>query len=194
MLKRDETGLLPWFGVRVRSNYERVAALHMRDRGFEEYNPVCQTVRQWSDRKKVVEQALFPGYVFCRLNYHDRLPVLSIPGVVGLVGFANQPCPIPEAEIDSVRQMMDSGSLVMPWPFLRPGQAVMMSKGPLAGLEGTLLQVKGKFRLVVSLTLLQRSVAAEVDRQWVTPVNSTSAHSGNFQSAGRIPGVVELAS
>ena len=80
-----------WFALRVRSNYEHVAAIHLRDRGFEEFSPTYRTERQWSDRKKQMDLSLFPGYVFCRLNPEHRLPVLTIPGTVGLVGFGKGP-------------------------------------------------------------------------------------------------------
>lgn len=164
----------PWFALRVRSNFERVAAVHLRDRGFEEFSPTYRTERQWSDRKKQVDQFLFPGYVFCRLDPEDRLPVLSIPGTVGLVGFGKGPTPIPEDEIEAVRRMTGSGLLVGPWPFLEVGQTVLIERGPLAGLEGILQEIKKTFRLVVSIRLLQRSVSAEVDRSWLRPLPSSS--------------------
>ena len=163
-------GLLPWLAVRVRSNRERIVAVHLRDRGYEEFSPTYLAARQWSDRKKTIDRFLFPWYVFCRLNPQDRLPVLTVPGVVGLVGFGKVPTPIPDDEIERVRRMVDSGLLVTPWPFLEVGSTVLIERGPLAGLEGILQEVKGKFRIVVSIRLLQRSVSAEIDRIWVRPL------------------------
>ena len=160
----------PWYAVRVRSNYESVTVSHLRERGYEELAPSYQTERRWSDRKKVVEQFLFPGYVFCRFDVENRLPVLTAPGVVGLVGFGKIPAPIPDHEIEAIRSMVQSGLLVTPWPFLQIGQQVVIEHGPLSGVEGILQEVKGKFRLVVSICLLQRSVATEVDRDWVRPI------------------------
>src|SRR5215472_18217658 len=93
----------PWYAVRVRSNYESLTVMHLRERGFEQLAPSYQTERQWSDRKKRVEQFLFPGYVFCRLAVENRLPVLTAPGVVGLVGFGKIPAPIPDQEIENIR-------------------------------------------------------------------------------------------
>lgn len=174
----------PWFALRVRSNYERVAAIHLRDRGFEEFSPTYKTERQWSDRKKQIDAFLFPGYVFCRLNPTDRLPVLTIPGVVGLVGFGKGPTPIPQNEIESVRRMVGSGLLVAPWPFLSAGEAVLIERGPLAGVEGILKEVKKSFRLVVSVHLLQRSVSVEVDRSWVRPVSSARPARAAQDSSG----------
>ena len=162
----------PWFAVRVRSNYEKIAELHLRERGYERFAPSYKVERQWSDRKKEMDRFLFPGYVFCRLDRHDRLPVLTIPGVVGLVGFGKIPAPIPDEEIERIQRMLESGLLVKPWPFLEVGQTVLIEQGPLAGMEGILAEEKGQCRLVVSVHLLRRSVAAEVDRTWVRPLQS----------------------
>jgi transcription antitermination factor NusG len=167
----DHVGLLfPWFAVRVRSNYERTAAVHLRERGYEEFSPSYKVERRWSDRKKTIEKFLFPGYVFSRLDPLNRLPVLTVPGVVGLVGLGKTPSPIPDHEIENIRTMVQSGLLVQPWPFLEVGQRVVIERGPLTSVEGILQDIKGKFRLVVSIALLQRSVSAEVDRDWVRPV------------------------
>ncbi len=163
----------PWFALRVRSNHERGAVLHLRGRGIEEFSPTYRAEKQWSDRKKIVDQFLFPGYVFCRLDPSDRLPALSIPGAVGLVGFGAGPTPIPTEEILAVRQMVDSGLLVAPWPFLQTGQRVLVERGPLEGLEGILQEIKKTFRLVVSIEILQRSVSVELDRSWIRPVGKS---------------------
>ena len=162
----------PWFAVRVRSNQERTAILHLRQRGYEEFAPSYKSERIWSDRKKQIDQFLFPGYVFCRFNPDDRLPVLTAPGVVDLVGFGRVPEPIPNDEIERVRRMVESGLLVTPYPFLHVGQTVLIERGPLPGLEGMLVELKGKRRLVVSINLLQRSVSAELDRHSVRPVRA----------------------
>jgi transcription antitermination factor NusG len=163
-----------WYAVRVRSNYEKVSALHLEERGYEKFTPSYKMERRWSDRKKEIEQFLFPGYVFCRLNPQYRLPVLSAPGVVGLVGCGKIPAPIPDYEIDRIRTMVQSGLLVTPWPFLELGQTVLIEQGPLAGVEGILEEVKGKCRLIVSINLLRRSVGAEVDRRWVRPLKPSN--------------------
>ena len=159
-----------WYAVRVRSNYERVTASHLRERGYEEFSPSYKVQRRWSDRTKTIEQFLFPGYVFARLNPHNRLLVVTSPGVVGLVGLGKTPTPIPDQEIENIRTLVRSGLLMKPWPYLEVGQRVLIERGPLAGVEGILQQVKAKFRLVVSISLLHRSVSAEVDRTWVRPV------------------------
>jgi transcription antitermination factor NusG len=184
-----------WFALRVRSNFERVAVEHLRSRGLEEFSPTYKTERRWSDRRKQIDAFLFPGYVFCRLNPNDRLPVLTVPGTVGLVGFGAGPTPIPDNEIESIRRIIGSGLLVAPWPFLNIGQSVLIERGPLTGVEGILKEVKKTFRLVVSVELLQRSVSVEIDRNWVRPLSKMSPPA-TLRNSARIsnPGMVRLSS
>jgi transcription antitermination factor NusG len=168
----------PWFALRVRSNYERITVAHLRDRGYEDFAPSYKVEKRWSDRTKQIEQFLFPGYIFCRFDPNDRLPVLTTPGVVDLVGFGKMPEHIPDSEIDRVRKMVESGLLVTPYPYLQVGQAVLIERGPLSGVEGILVDVKGKARLVVSVNLLQRSVSAEVERLAIRPIQTLSTDLG----------------
>jgi transcriptional antiterminator NusG len=175
----------PWFALRVRSNYERITVSHLRERGYEEFAPSCKIEKRWSDRTKQIDQFLFPGYIFCRFDPNDRLPVLTAPGVVDVVGFGRTPERIPEAEVDRVRRMVESGLLVTPYPYVQVGQAVLIERGPLSGVEGILVEVKGKVRLVVSVNLLQRSVSAEVDRHSIRPIQKLSTDIGRI---GRVLG------
>jgi len=168
----------PWFAVRVRSNHERITAAHLRERGYEEFAPACKIEKRWSDRTKQIDQFLFPGYIFCRFDPNDRLPVITAPGVVDVVGFGKTPERIPDAEVERVRRMVDSGLLISPYPYVEVGQAVLIERGPLAGVEGILVEAKGKIRLVVSVNLLQRSVSAEVDRHSVRPIKALSTDIG----------------
>ncbi|MBN9662333.1 MAG: hypothetical protein J0H49_29310 [Acidobacteria bacterium] len=162
-------------------------SLHLRERGFEEFTPSYRVERQWSDRIKSIDQPLFPGYVFCRLNVNDRMPVLTVPGVVGLVGIGKQPVSIAELEMERVRTMVRSGVAVSPWPFLKEGDSVLIERGPLAGLEGILQRLKGKLRIVVSVSLLQRSVSAEIDTSWVRPLLNSSPRVELIDNGGSIP-------
>lgn len=175
----------PWFAVRVRSNCEKIVELHLRERGYERFSPSYRVEAQWSDRKKEVERILFPGYVFCRLDPHNRLPVLSAPGVVGLVGFGKTPAPIPSDEIERIQRLVESGLLVKPWPFLELGQTVLIERGPLTGMEGILVEEKGECRLVLSINLLRRSVAAEVDRGWVRPLPYARSYAADGDRRGQ---------
>jgi transcription antitermination factor NusG len=166
--------LCPWFALRIRSKHEQTTMLHLESRGYEQFSPTYKIERQWSDRKKMTDQSLFPGYIFCRLDTNDRLPVLTVPGVVGIVGFGDGPTSIPEEEVERVRAMLRSGLLVTPWPFLKIGQTVLIERGPLAGIEGIFQEVKGRCRIVVSISLLQRSVSSEIERSWVRPLSTHS--------------------
>ncbi len=177
---RENCEAYHWFAIRVRSNQERTAIAHLRERGYQQFAPSFKSERRWSDRTKEIDQYLFPGYVFCRFDPVDRLAVLTAPGVVDLVGFGKTPEAIPDQEIERVRKMVESGLLITPYPFLNVGQPVLIERGPLTGLEGILVEVKGKRRLVVSISLLQRSVSAEVDRHWVRPVHALALAVGNL--------------
>src|SRR5258708_7185460 len=130
----------PWFALRVRSNCERITLTHLRERGYEEFAPSYKSERRWSDRTKQIEQFLFPGYIFCRFDPNERLPILTAPGVVDVVGFGRMPEPIPHAEIERVRRMSESGLLVTPYPYVQVGQAVLIERGPLSGVEGILVE------------------------------------------------------
>ena len=127
------------------------------------------------DRVKQVELPLFPGYLFCRFDVNSRLPILVTPGVKLIVGCGKTPVAVSEGEIGAIRNVIESGAAAEPWPFLTAGQRVRIQDGSLAGLEGILLQVKTSWRIVLSVDLLQRSVAVEVDRASVVPVSTASA-------------------
>ncbi|MFB3828578.1 MAG: transcription termination/antitermination protein NusG [Bryobacteraceae bacterium] len=161
-----------WYAVRVRSNHERVVQAALRYRGIEEYLPVYRKRSRWSDRTRDIDVPLFPGYVFGRFDPARRAAVLVAPGVVQVLGDSSGPLPIDNRELESVRRFVDSCLAVTPWPYVAVGDRVLVEHGPLAGQEGILLRVKDSLRLVVSLTLLQRSVAVEVDRDWVRPLGS----------------------
>ena len=155
--------LHPWHGIRTRSNYERLAALNLKDRGFQPFLPVYKLRRRWSDRTVTTELPLFPGYVFCRFDHSCRLPIVTVPGVVGIIGCGTQPAPIPDSEIEAVRRVVESGFATEPAPFLREGQRIRVIHGPLRSLEGTLLRKKSMVCLVVSVEMLQRSISVEID-------------------------------
>jgi len=158
-----------WYVLRVRSRFENTVAAHLRGRGYELFLPLYKCRRRWSDRYKEIELPLFPGYVFCQLNPLNRLPVLSIPGVVHIVGVGQVPLPVDEAEIVAIQTAIRSGLPRQPWPFLQIGHKVRVEYGPLCGIEGILLRFGGHQRLVLSVILLQRSVAVQVDESWVQP-------------------------
>jgi transcription antitermination factor NusG len=163
----DATPGWPWFALQVRARSERTIAELLRSKGYEEFLPLYHCKRRWSDRIKRVMQPLFPGYVFCRLDLQHRLPVLVTPGVLQIVGLGKTPTPIDESEIISLQKIVTSGVQTEPWPFMKIGERVRIVRGALEGVEGILNAFKGPSRLVVSVTLLRRSVAVEIDEDWI---------------------------
>ena len=164
-----------WFALRVRPRYEKMVSTSLQSKDIEEFLPLYKVRSRWSDRLKELERPLFHGYVFCRINPVHRLPVLTTPGVIHFVGIQKEPAPIADSEIESLRAIVRSGLPSIPWPFLRVGQKVRIERGPLQDVEGILTSVKGLNRLVISVNILQRSVAVEIDRDWAAPVNPTRA-------------------
>lgn len=164
---------LPWFALQVRARHEQGVAGHLEGKGYELFLPLYKCRKRWSDRVKEVEAPLFPGYLFCRLNPQDRLPILKSPGMIQIVGSNRIPTAVDEHEIQAIRAMVASGIPNQPWPFLAAGDRVRIESGPLRGLEGILVEFKGNHRLVLSVTLLQRSVAVEIDSAFVTSLRSS---------------------
>ena len=160
----------PWYAVRVRSRFEFVTSAVLEERGYETFLPSYRSRRAWSDRMKEVEIPLFPGYLFCRFDAADPYRVLNSPGVVNVISVGRRPLPVDEQEVASIQKVCRSGRDTQPWPFLQVGRRVRVECGPLAGTEGIVLEVKSVCRIVVSLTLLQRSVSAEIEREWIRPV------------------------
>jgi transcription antitermination factor NusG len=162
----------PWFALQIRMRHEVSVADHLAGKGYEWFLPLYKARRRWSDRVKEVSSPLFPGYLFCRFNPHDRLPILKTPGVTQIVGYNHVPVPVDEQEIDAIRRLVASGLPNFPCAFLQVGSQVRIETGALRGLEGILTELKGKRRLVLSITLLQRSVAVEIDSDAVSVVRS----------------------
>lgn len=159
----------PWFALHVKPHHERTAHLALSSKGLQCYLPLYPSRRRWSDRSKDLLLPLFPGYLFCRLSPRDRLRVETTPSVLAIVGCGGSFLSVPESEISAIEIMLASGRPVLPHPYFKQGDFVFIHRGPLQGLEGILLQVKNIWRVVVSVTLLQRSVSVEVDRESVSP-------------------------
>ena len=170
--KFDSTGSRQWFALRVKSNRETIVADGVRNKGLEEFLPMYKSCHRWSDRLKSVQVPLFPGYIFCRIDPNLRLPVLTVPGALHFVGIGKVPVPIDSFEIAAIQNAVRSGLPAEPWAYLNVGQLVRLDDGPLAGLEGILIETRKQYRVVVSVSLLQRSVAVEIERDWVTPLGA----------------------
>jgi len=163
-----------WYALQIRSRKESYVAAQIRGQGYECLLPTHKNIRKWSDRMKELEQPLFPGYLFCRFDLQNRRAVISTPGVLQIVRYGKTAIPISEEEIQALQLAVSSGIPKQPWPYLQIGQRVRVNYGTLTGLEGILVNVKGNHRVVLSVTLLQRSVAMEVESSWLSPVRGAA--------------------
>lgn len=162
--------LFPWFALRTKHQHERVVLSSLRGKGYEGYLPVYQSRRVRAGKPQSMELPLFPGYVFCRFDRNQRLPILTTPGVFSIVGVGSLPCEISQEEMDAVRRVADSGLQCQPHePFMKVGQAIRITDGPLRDVRGILLAFRDTARVVVSISMLQRSIAVDVPPQWVVP-------------------------
>ena len=160
---------LPWFALQVRTRHEMAIAGFLEAKGYQQFVPLYNVKKRWSDRIKVTQAPLFPGYLFCRLDPQYRLPVLKTPGVIQIVGTNRIPAPVDEAEIQAIQTLIASGLQTEPWPFLAVGDHVRIEAGCLRGMDGIVVKLKENYRLVVSVSLLRRSVAVEIDSALVGP-------------------------
>lgn len=152
-----------WYVLYTFPRHEKRVAEQIEMRRFTSFLPVYRSVRRWKDRRKELELALFPGYVFVRMQLENRLRVLQLPGVVRLVCFNGQPAAIAAEEIEVLRSKLSGGQRIEPHPYLRTGRRVRVRSGPMQGLEGIVVRRKDRYRLVFSIDLIQRSVAVELD-------------------------------
>lgn len=164
-----------WYALQVWARKESSVANHLESQGFECFLPKYVSVRRWSDRVKELEQPLFPGYLFSRFDFENRRPLVTTPGVLQIVGFGKKPTPVSEHEIHALQLAVASGLPKQPWPYLEAGMKVRLTRGNLQNLEGILVNFKGSHRVVLSVSLLQRSVALEVDLDWVAPAETSAA-------------------
>jgi transcriptional antiterminator NusG len=155
---------LPWYGVRTRSNHERIAAMVLSGKGYESYLPLYSIRRRGTNHTPAkTELPLFPGYLFCRFDVKKRLPILMTTGVLSVLGSGNEPLAIPEEEIEKVKAILRSGLAAQPCANLKEGQRVRVTDGSLAGVEGILVKKKSQSRMVISVGTLQRSISVEID-------------------------------
>jgi transcription antitermination factor NusG len=181
-----------WFALQVHTGRERWIASFLSERGFHQLLLLQKNVRQWSDRSKTIETPVFPGYVFCQFPLGKRAEVLAAPGVLRVAGMGRVPEPIAEEEIYALQRLYTLDFRLEPWPFLREGDLVRIEEGPLSGITGRFVETKKNRRIIVSVSILERSVAAEVDKVCVTTVSE----SGNAILARQRPtpeGVQSLA-
>jgi|SRR5581483_1934322 len=164
---------MDWFAIRVKSNREKVAQQHLAGKGYEVFLPAYRPKED--ARRSLSELPLFPGYLFCRFDVNNRLPILIVPGVVHIVGFGRRPVPVDESELESVRILVKAGLPLWPDEPYTIGQAIRIQKGPLTGAQGVIIGL-GEQRLVVSISLLQRSVSVELEREWLSDAVAYGAY------------------
>lgn len=162
-----------WYAVYTKSRHEKRIKEQLDQRSIESFLPLHQALHRWKDRRVTVSLPVFPGYLFVRISLPEhRLPVVAVPGVVNLVGALGGPTPIADQEIEVLRLCSLRGHKMMPHPYLAVGGRVRVHNGPLTDLEGIFLRRRGKSRLILSVKLIARSVAVEVDAADVAPVSA----------------------
>ncbi len=158
-----EPGRENWYAVYTCARHERRVAEQIERRSFTCFLPVYRSVRRWKDRRKELELALFPSYVFVQMALENRMQVLQVPGVVRLVSCQGQPVALPAEEIAALQNRLSGDARIEPHPYLRAGRRVRVRQGAMQGLEGIFVRRKDCCRVVFSIDLLMRSVAVEVD-------------------------------
>jgi transcription antitermination factor NusG len=166
-----DQGALNWYALYTCPRHEKRVAEQIEQHRISCFLPLYRSVRRWKDRRKELELALFPGYVFVRVALQDRLRVLRLPGAVRLVTFNGQPATLGDDEIEGLRQRLSVNRTMEPHPYLRVGRRVRVCGGPMQGLEGIIVRKKDSCRVVFSLDLIMRSVAVEVDEADVEPIH-----------------------
>lgn len=167
-----------WFAIQVKPRYEFLAASILRGKGFKEFTPSYKIQRQWSDRRTQVELPLFPGYIFCKFNSQIRVPIMTTPGVIRIIG-TNMA--IPDEEIEAIHAVVANKIAAVPTEYLKIGTRVQVISGPLSGLQGVLLSYGNQHRLILSITLVQNSISVEMDQSNVSPIPESAPPIKNSQ-------------
>jgi transcription antitermination factor NusG len=152
-----------WYALYTSARHEKSVANQIERRELSCFLPSYRSVRRWKDRRKELELALFPGYVFVHMSLSNKLKVLQVPGVVQIVSFHGQPAALPAEEIEALRNRLSGSAKIEPHPYLRTGRRVRVRNGPFQGLEGVIVRRKERCRLIFSIDLIQRSLAIELD-------------------------------
>jgi len=180
-----------WYALQVRTRWENSTALLLSGKGYETFLPTFRTKKRSNGLTREIASPLFPGYVFCQFDAHKRLPILVTPGVISVVGRGRVPLPVDDNEMAAVRNIVSSGLRAEPWPYLEIGQRVRIEGDALQGLEGILVQLKGNQRVVVSVSLLRRSVALEIDSCSVRPIRTIRVGEAKLPAVhGDLQGVI----
>jgi len=164
-----------WCAIQTRYQHEHLTNQILDNKGFETFFPTFARIRQWKDRKKKIWEALFPGYLFVADIAERRVQVVTTPGVCSIVCFANLPALIPSHEIESIRRAVSSAYPVEPHPHIKQGDRVRVNEGPLSGIEGVLIRKGSSTRLILSIEMLGRAAAVEIDSACVERISPAAA-------------------
>jgi len=161
-----------WYALYTRHQHEKTVAQMLTGKGFETFLPLYSDVRRWKNGVKQLSLPLFPCYVFLRGPVGRWLPVLTTPGIHSTVGFGGKLATIPPSEIEAIRRVVESSIKAEPHPFIKCGDRIRIKAGALMGLEGLLIRKKNQWKFLLSVEMLERSVAVEVDASIVERVNA----------------------
>ncbi|MGH9432793.1 MAG: transcription termination/antitermination protein NusG [Terriglobia bacterium] len=171
----SNSDMIPWHALYTRHQHEKLVEQILIEKGFETFLPLYNVSRRWKDRVQRLALPLFPSYVFIHGGLDRRLDIVTTTGFHSIVSNGERPGTITQQEIDAIRQLIETKLRVEPHPFLKVGDRVRVKSGPLAGFEGVLVRKKNQCRLVLSVELLQKSVATEVDAAAVERISQSSA-------------------
>lgn len=161
-----------WYVAQTCAHHEKRISEQLGLRGIENFLPLYERISQWKDRRVCLQVPLFAGYVFVRLALREQLRVLQLPGVAQLVGFGGLPSALPDNEIEGIRNSLKLRLRAEPFSYLAVGQRIRIDRGPLQGVEGILVRRKNCLRLVLSVALIQRSIAVEIDAADVSAIRA----------------------
>jgi len=167
-----------WYAGYTAARHEKRVAQHLSQRGVEHFLPLYEAVHRWNNGCHRVSLPLFPGYIFVRIPLRERMRVLEVPGFVRLVGFNALPQPLSDADIEKMKNALSSGVVAEPYPYLTAGTRVEVRRGPLAGMTGILLRRQNKYRVVISVDLIQRAMVVEVAAEDVAPIRKSVLRAG----------------
>lgn len=158
-----------WFALYTKGRHEKLVHQELQKKGIEAFLPLRKITRQWSDRKKIIEEPLFKSYLFVRTPFTERFAILNTVGVVSFVGKKSDPVEVPETNLLAIKQFLEQGIQVDPFPYLKEGQRVYVRSGPFKGVEGFVVRKDRHCRLVISLDALMQSISVVIDESCVEP-------------------------
>lgn len=179
----SQLGNAQWFALSVAPRHEKKVSLQLEQKGYETFLPVYRQQHRYGRRIREFQLPVFPGYLFCRTDPSLRLPVLTTPGVFHFLGVGNIPSPIADEEVGAIQMAARAGIRMEPHSYWEKGQKGRIVSGPLTGLEGIVVHSNKPLRLVLSITLIQRSVLVEIDLNCVVAEVDRSTRGPRIASA-----------